>query len=121
MALVLVGVVVAHDIATIERHERTPKTDSNSPSHPYNPLPPHIDPVTLRRSKYSSEEKLKDLKDRLSIEVDSSASTLPTIVADSMNDEALDRMVSQAKVLCLWLALFHVFYVSCCVLTGRTA
>lgn len=45
-----------------------------------------------------SETKLTELKSRLSSEVDESASTIPTIIADSMDDEAVERMVSQAKV-----------------------
>lgn len=45
-----------------------------------------------------SETKLAKLKNRLSSEVDYAASTIPTIVADSMDDESIERMVSQAKV-----------------------
>lgn len=46
----------------------------------------------------SSESKLTALKERLVSEVDAAASTLPTIVADSLDDEAVKRLVSQAKV-----------------------
>ena len=47
---------------------------------------------------YRSESKLTALKERLASEVDTAASTLPTILADSLDDEAVERMVSQAKV-----------------------
>ena len=47
-----------------------------------------------------SATKLAELKNRLSSEVDEAASTIPTIITDSMDDEAIDRMVSQAKVRC---------------------
>lgn len=44
------------------------------------------------------EAKLTALKDRLASEIDSAATTLPTIIADSLDDEDIERMVSQAKV-----------------------
>lgn len=45
-----------------------------------------------------SESKLAAVKERLASEIDPAASTLPTIVADCQDDEAVERMVSQAKV-----------------------
>lgn len=47
---------------------------------------------------HRSESKLIALKERLSSEYDTAASTLPIIVADSFDDEAIAEMVSQAKV-----------------------
>lgn len=63
--------------------------------------------ISLRCTPYSgdaphqcsrSEEKLQALTARLAEERDSAASGLPTILADSMDDESLARMVAQAKV-----------------------
>ena len=47
---------------------------------------------------YRSESKLAALKEHLASEIDPAASTLPTILADCQDDEAVERMVSQAKV-----------------------
>ena len=47
---------------------------------------------------YRSESKLASLKERLASEIDPAASTLPTILADCQDDEAVERMVAQAKV-----------------------
>ncbi len=47
---------------------------------------------------HRSESKLTSLKERLATEIDAAATTLPTIVADSLDHEAVGRMVSQAKV-----------------------
>lgn len=63
----------------------------------------HPHPPTSLTTVNSSEEKLTALKDRLASEIDVTASTLPTIVADSMDDAALERMVSQAKVCAMYI------------------
>ena len=77
----------AHDITKNHKNTLEPK--------------PHLtEPLFFLPVLYihRSETKLTELKSRLSSEVDAAASTISTIIADSMDDEAVERMVSQAKV-----------------------
>ncbi|CAM9235192.1 unnamed protein product [Ectocarpus sp. 4 AP-2014] len=78
-----------------------------------------------------SESKLTALKERLASEIDSAASTLPTIVADSLDDEAVGGMVSQAKVIITTVGPYAHYGsklvaacsaagVHCCDLTGES-
>ncbi|CAM9970325.1 unnamed protein product [Scytosiphon promiscuus] len=68
-----------------------------------------------------SESKLTALKERLASEYDTAASTLPTIIADSLDDEAITQMVSQAKVVLSTVgpyALYGSKLVAACVAAG---
>eukprot|EP00752_Nemacystus_decipiens_P006893 g6191.t1 len=78
-----------------------------------------------------SEAKLAALKERLASEIDPAASTLPTIVADCQDEEAVGRMVSQAKVIVTTVGPYAHYGsklvaacvaagVHCCDLTGES-
>ncbi|CAM9415860.1 unnamed protein product [Choristocarpus tenellus] len=68
-----------------------------------------------------SEDKLKALKDRLSSEIDTAASSIPTITADSNDEESLDRLASQTKVVVTTVGPFAIYgdkLVAACVAAG---